>query len=246
MSALPFQKTCTARLLCGLAIASACTFACSALAESAFSPAANTDSAHVIGSHKTLDYAQRTESPVDVVDVPSNLIYVPLTRQATDYTCGAAAVQSVLGFFGEDWREDQLSHALHSKKRSGTNYAQIVKLARARGYEVSTETDYTIAKLKDSITSGVPVICLIQAWRDKPTEYSNDWNDGHYVVAVGFDSDNIFFMDPSTLGHYAYIPSAEFLSRWHDVDGRERLQHFALVIKKPGERYSPVEAKRMY
>ncbi|MBX9691921.1 MAG: hypothetical protein K2Z81_06015, partial [Cyanobacteria bacterium] len=36
---------------------------------------------------------------------PAKLIKVPLTRQSTDYTCGVAALQSVLAFFGEDIRE---------------------------------------------------------------------------------------------------------------------------------------------
>jgi hypothetical protein len=51
----------------------------------------------------------------------------------------------------------------------------------------------------------------IQAWVDNndgkfPIDWKNLWDDGHYCVAVGYDEERIFFMDPSTLGHYTYIP----------------------------------------
>ncbi len=56
------------------------------------------------------------------------------------------------------------------------------------------------------------------------------WNEGvrlvgpnHYAVAIGYDEKHIYFMDPSTLGHYTFIPIAEFLDRWHDMDGQVKL-----------------------
>lgn len=46
------------------------------------------------------------------------------------------------------------------------------------------------------------MIVAIQAWAEEGVDYNNDWDDGHYVVVIGYDSDNMFFMDPSTLGIY--------------------------------------------
>lgn len=97
----------------------------------------------------------------------------------------------------------------------------------------------TIADLKKTIDAGKPVICLIQAWADKAVDYSNDWEDGHYVVAIGHDSDNIYFMDPSTLSNYTFIPTKEFVNRWHDTDGKEKLVHFGLIIEKAKAKYNP-------
>ena len=56
----------------------------------------------------------------------------------------------------------------------------------------------------------------------------------HFRV-VGFDRKYLYFMDPSTLGNYAFIPIPEFLARWHDYyideEGRKiTLVHFGLVF----------------
>jgi hypothetical protein len=41
----------------------------------------------------------------------------------------------------------------------------------------------------------VPVIILIQAWRDEDnlTPWVDDWEDGHYVVVIGYDAQNLYF-----------------------------------------------------
>ena len=83
---------------------------------------------------------------------------------------------------------------------------------------------------------------LIQAWTS-PTnvDWKNEWEAGHYVVAVGYDQNNVYFMDPYTLGNYAYIPKSEFMDRWHDVDSaNDTLSHFILSIQKePLPSYDP-------
>jgi predicted double-glycine peptidase len=63
-----------------------------------------------------------------------------------------------------------------------------------------------------------------------PAVYATGYDEGHYVVAVGYDSQNFYFMDPATLGNYTYIPTAEFASRWHDSDQvGKKLEHFGIV-----------------
>jgi predicted double-glycine peptidase len=84
--------------------------------------------------------------------------------------------------------------------------------------------------LRDFIDKGEPVIVLIQAWAESPVDYSRDWEDGHYVVAIGYDRDNVYFMDPSTLGNYTYLPNREFFDRWHDEDAGVQLNHFGMII----------------
>ncbi len=39
----------------------------------------------------------------------------------------------------------------------------------------------------------------------KTGQLAEDWGDGHYAVAVGYDQQNIYLMDPSILGNYGYI-----------------------------------------
>jgi predicted double-glycine peptidase len=132
----------------------------------------------------------------------ANLIPVPMTRQATDYTCGVAALQSILYYYGKEYREDQLAEKLRADSTRGTQYPKIVEFARSLGFRVDVQTHMTLEDLKKRIDERKPVIVLIQAWPDSPVDWSKDMKDGHYTIALGYDADHIYFMDPSTLGHY--------------------------------------------
>ena len=174
------------------------------------------------------------------VKLPSNLIRLPLTRQATNYTCGVAALQSVLAYYGEEYSEIPLSKILKSNSTIGTAYKQIARFSEKQGFRVDIHKDMKIEDLKALIDKKLPVLCLLQAWSEaQPKDYRNEWQDGHYVVAVGYDDKNIFFMDPSTLGNFAYIPETEFIDRWHDTDGKEKLTHFGMVVSRDKVGYQP-------
>ncbi len=176
---------------------------------------------------------------------PTQLIKVPMTRQATNYTCGVAALQSVLAYFGDDIREGALASELKSNSKIGTAYQQIARFARSKSYKVDVLKNMSIERLKGLLDKDQPVICLVQAWAQRQVDYSRDWNDGHYVVAIGYDHNKIYFMDPSTVGNYTYIPTDEFLARWHDTDGKERLVHFGMVLTKGKPAYDAFEFKKM-
>lgn len=190
---------------------------------------------------------QTATPPTDVAapKLPVNAIRVPLTRQSRDYTCGTAALQSVLAYYGEEFREDELEKALKSNEKEGTAYLEMARFALNKSFQVDIVKEMKFERLKTDIQSGLPVICLIQAWPERTVDYEKDWEDGHYVVAIGFDTNNLYFMDPSTLGNYTYIPITEFLSRWHDTDGKERLQNFGMVISKESPVFKPDAVKKI-
>lgn len=184
--------------------------------------------------------ASTKKSPSLNIDSVKNLIRVPLCRQATNYTCGVSALQSILYYYGDEFREDILAANVAADSYSGTGYLNIADFADSLGYNVEYDTNLTIDYLKNSIDSGIPVIVAIQAWTDSPQiNWVNDWDDGHYVVAIGYDEYNFYFMDPSTLGNYAYIPLNEFISRWHDTDSDwiTPLENFGIRIWKPAVKY---------
>ncbi len=173
-------------------------------------------------------------------------IEVPLSRQAADYTCGIASLQSVLGYYGADVRQDDLAKECKSKKSIGTKYKNIVKCAESYGLIMLSKTGMTVEQLKSLIDESKPVILVIQAWREDPeTLWEEDWDDGHYVVAVGYDDLNFYFMDPSTLGNYTYIPFDEFLNRWHDKSKKEVLEHFGMYSTNGIPSYNPKEIKKL-
>lgn len=159
---------------------------------------------------------------------------IPLVRQATGYTCGVAALQAVLGYYGVEVREDTLSHAVKSTKQRGTAFSEIALYAAHHGCCVKVQKQMSLGELEELLEQRKPVILAIQAWAEKERDYSQDWDDGHYVVAVGCDQQNIYFMDPSTLGRYTFIPKSELESRWHDSDGQAKFERLGIAIWRAG------------
>ena len=174
------------------------------------------------------------------------LIEVPLVRQSTYYSCGVACTQSILRYAGYDFdvREDNLISALGADGETGTRYNKILDLLNTKShYSDSTEDGHenkitaeakfnlTVDALCSYLDQEKPVICAIQAWAYlTPSEYEAEYDSGHYVIAIGYDLENIYFMDPSTAGNYTYIPKDEFDARWHDMNEEEVADHLGIII----------------
>lgn len=153
----------------------------------------------------------------------------PDVRQAYTYDCGASAVQSVLAYYGNNVREDVIMQALGTTPEDGTNTADIVRFLKEEKFDIKSGT-MTLDTLKTFIDMDYPVILAIQAYRDDECiNYRNDYEDGHYVVAVGYDDDQVFFEDPSSFNK-TYLTYQELEDRWHDADGMKKYEHFGIVV----------------
>jgi predicted double-glycine peptidase len=150
-------------------------------------------------------------------------LQIPIVTQAADYSCGAAALLSILLYWKiENVYEMDLHEQLKISKKKGVDPTKIVEVVKEE-YELLSfyKENLTIDDLKQSIVDGYSVILAIQAWpdgKDKNKKWSDMWNSGHYVVLVGIDANYIYVMDPSVSGAYAFIPIPEFLERWHDYE----------------------------
>jgi predicted double-glycine peptidase len=181
--------------------------------------------------------------------LPSNLIPIPLIRQSTNYTCGVAALQSILyAYANKDYREDRLAKKLKATSEDGTDHREIVAVAREFGFEARAEQNMGLEKLKSYVDNGIPVIVAIQAWcgEEGQVDWKHRWDDGHYCVVVGYDEERLFFMDPSTPGNYTYIPVQEFLDRWHDIDQRkEQVIQLGIILAGKKNLFNPQEVIKM-
>ncbi|HRR44578.1 MAG TPA: C39 family peptidase [Mesotoga sp.] len=183
-------------------------------------------------------------SPWATISEDYVLLRLPMVRQSTCYTCGVASLQSILRYYGIERREDVLAAELGADYETGTNHRKIIEFSLANGFNVEKKLNMSIDDLKAFLRAGIPVMCVIQAWPDSPPiDWKDVWDCGHYVVAIGYDSERIFFMDPSTLGNYTYIPNEEFLDRWHDIDNDEvtMLFHLGIAIYMQQPDYNPEE-----
>ncbi len=183
--------------------------------------------------------------------LPDKFLEVPLVRQTTEYSCGAAALAAILHY----WRvfsgsETELFIPLGTTQNDGTAPDSIVRVAKSFGLSAEEKTRMTLDDLELAHKSGSTVILNIQAWKDKGSSpWSLTWENGHYVVLVGLDENFIYVMDPSVSAQYGYIPHKEFLERWHDYEEKNNVKEFnyelGIVIRGKKSPLKPLSLERI-
>ena len=133
---------------------------------------------------------------------------LPYFQQQTDYTCGPAALRSVLASIGIRASEEELAARAWCTPEDGTLPRGMVAAAQSYGLAVTAYHGWTLGELE----SHVPVIVCIQA-QGEPEEYDRD-ESGHYVVVTGMSDGAVHYLDPSE--GQASLPVKEFEGRWHD------------------------------
>ena len=93
----------------------------------------------------------------------------------------------------------------------------------------------SLEQLRQHLDQGRPVIVLIQAWADRHLtlrQWRNNYDDGHYVVLIGYEGVELYFEDPASF-HRTWLRENEFLARWHDRDPvtDEKLIHVGIVLR---------------
>ena len=161
-----------------------------------------------------------TSPPASPATLPALFSTVPDVRQSTGYTCGASALQAVLAYWGTEEREDRLAARLRSTPEAGTHPLDIVRVAREFGLTADLREGLELSDLEAALAAGTTAIVDLQAWRDRADlPWTETWDDGHYLVLLGMDGENLYFEDPSLLGSRGTIPRSEFVDRWHDYEG---------------------------
>jgi predicted double-glycine peptidase len=168
----------------------------------------------------------------------NKLLEFPELRQVYNFDCGASALQSVLVYYGYNEREDKLLKKLKARNTNifdnGVYIKDIKKIAESYGLTVSIEKGLEPEELIEYIDKDIPVILLLQAWRDSKSHknWINDYKDGHYVVLIGYDGFKLIFEDPSSYTR-TYLTFRELDSRWHAIDdnGKKDIESVSIIIK---------------
>lgn len=157
-------------------------------------------------------------------------VYVPLVRQAYDYTCGPASLASCLYYWGV-WSgsEPQLYSLCGTTYRGGTTWGGIVKAARKIGLLARIERKMTTKRLRQLVRRGKTIILSIQS-NPGDSDMSEVWDHGHYVVLVGMKGRIVTIMDPEYAGSYRTMTVEELVGCWHDWNGGRREFHGGIVL----------------
>lgn len=169
------------------------------------------------------------ENPIQWGDVKT--LNFPELRQMSNFSCGASALQSILQYYGIEKREDDLAKEVNATEYYGTHLEDIKRVAEYYGLVCDVLFDMTIEKLKENLDKGIPVMISLQAYKaDSKIDWPDRWDDGHFVVAIGYDNEKVIFEDPSVTCR-TFLGNDELMDRWHDVDdnGNQR-QGIGIVI----------------
>jgi predicted double-glycine peptidase len=187
--------------------------------------------------------------------IPENALRIPVpdTTQQTDYSCGASSLQAIAKYFGVGPDDEQeFVRDIGLDHRVGSHPDQIETTAKRYGLRCRPYPGMSLSELHAELRSGHPVMLMIQAWgrqrigtRMRPRRrYKKWWKDGHWVVAIGFDEEAIFFEDPSLQAVRGYLRNEELETRWHDTARHGRhTEHFGLAIWHPKRQISAYETR---
>jgi predicted double-glycine peptidase len=168
------------------------------------------------------DQQQQGDGPTKVLDVPDR-------RQDTNYSCGAAALQAVLAYFGIHGKEQEIASALGTDPETGTGPEAIIALAGRLGLKANVAHHMTIDELQYLLDLGRPVLCPIQAHGSRSEVESG--RAGHYVAVIGYSNHRLFIQDPAS-GRIA-LHKRLFDQNWHDQDGDgQPYDHYGIALWK--------------
>jgi predicted double-glycine peptidase len=128
--------------------------------------------------------------------------------------------------------EEDLMKVLHTTSEEGTYPKNIVRGARALGFEAEAKENLTLDEVEQFTANGDPMIALAQVWRSEknsPGAVSEDWDSGHYIVVLGVDKDYVYFQDPYARMSKAFMPRRTFVDHWHQVMGGDQKKNPKLM-----------------
>ncbi|MFZ4546560.1 MAG: C39 family peptidase [Bacteroidales bacterium] len=113
-------------------------------------------------------------------------------QQTTEYTCGPAAVLSLLKFYGKEGDEMSIASEMGTSSTIGTNPDQMTAWLNNNGFVASWHQEGSLEMLQENLKNNIPTL----------VEWS-DWG-GHWVLVIGNDirdpknvmDDVIIFADP--------------------------------------------------
>ena len=157
----------------------------------------------------------------------------------TEYSCGACALQAVLSYWGTHVDEQELMKLLHTTSEEGTYPEDIVRGARALGFEAEAKFNLTLDDVERCTAAGSPMLAVAQVWRSEkksPGAVHDEWDNGHWIVILGVDKDYVYFQDPYARMGKAFIPRQAFEAHWHQAMGGDlkknpQLTHLGIQIR---------------
>ena len=120
------------------------------------------------------------------------LLNVDSYQQTTEYTCGPAAVLTLMHYYNRNVAEMTIAAEMGTSTTTGTTPEQMATWMDNNGFDASWHENGSLEKLRENLANNTPTL----------VEWS-DWG-GHWVLVIGYDTRNtdnmmddvIIFADP--------------------------------------------------
>jgi predicted double-glycine peptidase len=195
-----------------------------------------------------LNWRSRARDEIETIGVCAmkNFRLLKRTQQATEYSCGASALQSVLSYWGRDVDEHELMQLMGTTQEEGTYPEKIVHAARVLGFQAEARQNLSLDEVREFTAAGHPMIALAQVWRSQNQaavkRVHEEWDAGHYIVVLGVDEQYVYFQDPYVRMCKAFASRRMFEAHWHQVMGGDikrnpKLDHLGIFVRgaKPAQ-----------
>ena len=156
------------------------------------------------------------------------LLDFPHASQTYEYDCGPTVLQGILTYYGAEVRKEKIFKWARTSTRKGTLTKGMLKVLDRFSLKYDSRA-MTIKEIKEYLDKDIPVILLLQAWEDKVKDYSDHFEDSHWVAAIGYNKETILFEDPYAFAR-VYLKQSELIQRWHGREGRLRIMQHGIAV----------------
>lgn len=157
------------------------------------------------------------------------ILKFPNLRQTYNYDCWASALQSIMTYYWVEKREEKIIKKAKTVKKIWTDIKWLIKVLKKYNFEYDSKK-MNIEDIINYIDKKIPVIVLLQAWSDKKNfNYENSYKNWHYVVAIWYDKNKLYFEDPCSF-NITYINKNELEKRWHWIEKTKKIPNHWIAV----------------
>jgi hypothetical protein len=129
--------------------------------------------------------------------------------------CGSACLAMVANYLNHPCSVDDVSIKTGRPRNFlALDYNELIAAASRFGITLHWFGGATLDALCSDLDHNKPVIVLVN-YKDLPSRYDLNYNAGHYIVIVGYDSTGVIYHDPyfdkETQGAFKHMTRAEFM-----------------------------------
>lgn len=193
---------------------------------------------HYEQAHEKADDLEMKLRKVKAFENRRNVLKFPRIEQPDSNTCGHTCLAMILQYYGIYKTVEDIQKMVDPKENEeGLSVERIIELASKFKLKAYTKNNLSFDEIKAYVDQDTPIILEVQFSSDVGPDFdwSNQNDDGHYVVAIGYTLEHVILANPCVF-YKTYIKFEDLLSRWHNfVDGR-KTDKLAIVIEKPNNK----------